>query len=314
MHPDKFKQSLIDDEIKYQSTSDQLDAIDAKIQSAQEQVAELKADIEKTRADINGIWDKFDEKFGTRNGEYTEEQLRQKWREFRAKEEQRYKRPTGPLAKHFNKILPPLPHDMQKSEIDEEALQTMKSLPSYRLAAIATLIGVMSIVMTIAFVLPWLMISPLWLIFALTGNGDAIESNVYTVVVLCLVTLLLGTAFFNRRNTVKNNVIIAAHVEEQWLRTGAENWSTKQRITSCLAFGSCHVINIYVPFVSCIALSAAGGAFMAAYLAEYRRSGDIYRATLASTKLHAQYNYYLLTIVLIVLAVVVAASTMMLFL
>ncbi|OYX43762.1 hypothetical protein B7Y94_00920 [Candidatus Saccharibacteria bacterium 32-49-12] len=44
-----------------------------------------------------------------------------------------------------------------------------------------------------------------------------------------------------------------------------------------------------------LALSLVGAVFMSAYLAEYRRSQDVERATLASTKLHAVYNSYALT-------------------
>lgn len=219
-----------------------------------------------------------------------------------------YRRPSGKITGLFTRVLGPLPSGLKDTDIDKDAEEVMASLPSYRFAAFGLLLGVITILITMSAMFPWLMISPLTLFMSATSVEQSIQPIVITVIVLVIVTLIVIAAFRAPAAT-RRFVYTAAHEEEKWFRSGAENWTPWQRIISCLSFGFCHVINIIYPFLTLAVLSLAGMAFMVAYLREYQRSNDTYRATLAATKLHARYNIYA---VWVVCAVLVSATLVLL--
>lgn len=203
-----------------------------------------------------------------------------------------YRRPSGKITGLFSRPLGPLPYKLKDTKIDTATEEVMATLPSYRLAALSLLIGVVGSLVTLSLMLPWLMVSPLSLVMGATSGADSSTvSMVIIVIVAVLITALTVTVLYSR-DTARRVIYGAAHDEEKWFRSGAENWTLWQRLVSCLLFGFCHVVNIIYPLLTLVILSLAGAAFMAVYLKEYRRSGDVNRATLAATKLHAQYNIY----------------------
>lgn len=199
-----------------------------------------------------------------------------------------YVRPSGIVTKWFTRLLAPLPDGMETINPTDEALE---KVPSYRWLPILTIAGVVTFILTMLTFVPWLGTSPFSLIFSAASiNASSQVSSLsifFTVVAIVIVFLALI-----KPHVVKKVIDEVACSEEQWFRSGAENWTTMQRIRSCAAFGFCHVINIVYPLVTLIALTITGGIFMAVYLHEYRRSGDVGLATLASTKFHAAYNRY----------------------
>ncbi|MGO3701724.1 MAG: hypothetical protein ACTJG2_00830 [Candidatus Saccharimonadales bacterium] len=202
-----------------------------------------------------------------------------------ARRQPRYQRPNGYIVGLFSKMLAPLPNGMIDTKIDEKAEQTMKSLPAYWLTAILTLFGVIGSIIGLALVVPWLFVSPLSLVM----SGASLENDTQSTVMMVIMCVIVVAAV-SILVRVRSFLYQAAHNEEKWFRSGAEQWTMRQRITSCFAFGTCHLINIIYPVATCLILSLVGAVFMATYLREYRRSHDTYRATMASTKLHARYN------------------------
>lgn len=202
-----------------------------------------------------------------------------------------YNRPKRGISGLFSKVLAPLPIGMKDTRINDEAESVMKTLPSYRFAALGLLIAVIGTVVTLSVLFPQLVISPLSLVLD-TASVDATSQSNAIIVIVSIVVVIMAIAAIRSWRKTRRFIYRAAHDEEKWFRSGAENWTTRQRVVSCAAFGFCHVINLIYPLLTLVALSVAGAVFMMAYLAEYRRSGDVYRATLASTKLHAQYNIY----------------------
>lgn len=202
-----------------------------------------------------------------------------------------YRRPNGRISGMFSWMLAPLPSGMPDTAFDDDAKQQLKTLPTYRWAALGLLVGVFATIITLSLLFPWLLISPLSVVMDSTSVSSGAQSVVMSVIIVAIGTFLLVTGLMSWRS-LRDFAHVAALEEEKWFRSGAENWSWRQRAVSCVAFGACHIINIIYPAVSLMVLSVAGAAFMWAYLSEYRRSHDVTRATLASTRLHAMYNIY----------------------
>lgn len=202
-----------------------------------------------------------------------------------------YRRPGGCIAGLFSSMLAPLPRGMKDITFNDDARQELKTLPSYRWVALGLLFGVVVTIVTVSLFAPWLLVSPLSVFMDSISLSEIIQSTVMGVIVVAIGTFMLAAGLMSWRN-LRDFVYKFALEEEKWFRSGAENWSWRQRVVSCVAFGACHIVNIIYPAVTLIMLSIAGGAFMWAYLREYRRSHDVTRATLASTRLHAMYNIY----------------------
>lgn len=82
----------------------------------------------------------------------------------------------------------------------------------------------------------------------------------------------------------------AAVYEEQMFREGAEGWTLRQRITSCLVFGVIHLSNLIYPLATILPLAIGGGIFMAVYLHTYRKTRFRRTAVLAASVWHRVYN------------------------
>ena len=198
-------------------------------------------------------------------------------------------RPRQGLLGWLSRPLGPLPKDARKVHPTSE---TLDDLPQYRLPALLLFVCVASMLISVALLAPWLVVSPTSVIAAVlvpmlgTGLG-------WTMTILITFMLMSYFARGNKLPQYQGRLIDkAAMYEEQWFRMGAESWSLRQRVTSCALFGLVHVSNVFYPVTSLFVLMFAGVALMATYLREYKRSGSTERALLASTKLHAAYNRY----------------------
>ncbi|MEP7201646.1 MAG: hypothetical protein ABI894_03500 [Ilumatobacteraceae bacterium] len=93
-----------------------------------------------------------------------------------------------------------------------------------------------------------------------------------------------------------------ANAEERMFRSGAQRWTTRQRVVKVLQFGLIHAL-IGIPIGVALALSVGGAYFMAVYLRSYALTGSANEATLESTRAHTAYNALIILIVGIVVAV-----------
>lgn len=209
----------------------------------------------------------------------------------------RYKRPNGMISGVFTRVLAPLPKGMPDTDINDDTDEIMKSLPSYWGIAWGLLATFIVSVSVLSVMTPQLFVSPLSLVVGFMSTGSVSNESIRTtttndtvILIVAVIVAVLGLYALRSRKSATRLIYGLAHQEEKWFRSGAESWTIRQRIVSCLSFGLCHVINIIYPVVTLLLLSAVGAVFMATYLREYRRSHDTYRATLAATKLHARYN------------------------
>ena len=220
-----------------------------------------------------------------------------------------YTRPSGWLASSVNKGLGPLPSRSLVVEPSAEALGTVKS---YRaLALLTTTIAVIALV-GLTYWLPWMSVSPYTALYhlALWSTGSRVVAGIAAVLLsLMAVKWLSGSIRMGRSASSGTFWDNAAMWEEHWFRTGAEAWNWRQRTYSCLAFGFIHIMNIIYPIASILVVGVVmGGMAMTVYLAEYRRSEDPERATLASAKFHATYNRFAITYMVVALGVVALSS------
>ena len=72
-------------------------------------------------------------------------------------------------------------------------------------------------------------------------------------------------------------------------RSGAQRWTTRQRVLKVLQFGLIHAL-IGIPIGVALALSVGGAYFMSVYLRSYALTGSANEATLESTRAHTAYN------------------------
>lgn len=220
-------------------------------------------------------------------------------------------RPNRGIAGLISRPLPPLPAFTPVWYLTKEELRQRRS---YRLAAFGLFIAAVGVLFTLAATVPWMRISPATLIFGLTNTlfGGLWGTIVGFAVIIMLMVAIGGSggtapAVFRWGSDVKF-WDAAAMYEEQWFRTGAENWSAGQRIYATMAFGAVHVMNIIYPIASLLVVTLIGAVFMAAYLCVYRQTGNRQLATFASAKLHATYNRFAVAYMVIALAIVLGAS------
>ena len=214
-----------------------------------------------------------------------------------------YLRPTLGFAGLLSKPLGPHPWMMHVIDADVEALAEARS---YRISGFVLFVCAIACLLGMILVCPWLGKSPALLVYASLSHVVPLWSaGVLTVIAGYWFIKLLtspaesvkphGGKFFDRN----------AMYEEQWFRSGAENWSKKQRLYSCVAFGAVHFANYIYSFASLIVIAGVGAVFLAVYLREYRRSGDYRNATIAAAKLHAAFNRYVLGYFVVAIVVLI---------
>ncbi len=214
-----------------------------------------------------------------------------------------YTRPTKGFSGIISRFLP---------KINEGALlihpteMRMKRTRSSWILAAAMLLGVALTAFGLSTLLPWTRTSVFSILsdFSLTLAGPVWGSLIALIVVIILMFILARTSDGLPGYQTTSFINNAAMFEEQWFRMGAEKWSIAQRVWSCILFGFVHVANLIYPVSLLIALVGVGGVFMAVYLREYRKSGSVENALMASTKLHATYNRFAFVYIAIAVLVI----------
>lgn len=215
--------------------------------------------------------------------------IRRCLRRERALERSRFTRPSNKFIDPFNRMLGPLPEGLNTYQPTKKNLRKVRS---YRLLGCVLLIAAIVLLISLSALVPWLAISPATLITsALASFIDPALANIL-VLPVCIALIILLTRGMNRPRYEGKGLDGAAMWEEQWFRTGAESWTARQRLCSCVAFGAVHAMNIVYPLASLIVVGLLGGVLMLVYLREYKKSGSRRRATFASAKLHATYNRF----------------------
>lgn len=300
---------------------------------------ELHASIEKLSQERDKLWEEEDELFSTMNAftplsdEYDVAFNRwkesshlsiaasQKLAEFREEgrrldakrreEEKRFRRPSGRLGSLFSIGLGPLPSGAQRIDPTPEALA---KVPRVRLFAAGLALAAIAALLTLVFFIPWMRLSPASLIFFLAETAVGAKWGMVVGILGIIVLGLLAGSHIGSKNRYTGKFIDQlAMLEEQWYRMGAENWTTRQRIHSCLLFSLVHVTNIIYPIASLLVVGLVGVVFMATYLHIYKKTGNTEYATLASAKLHATYNRFAIGYLLIALGISLATQAHALF-
>lgn len=202
-----------------------------------------------------------------------------------------FTRPTNRFMNLLHRPMGPLPKRAMVIEPTKEAFGEVGSY--WVLALVTMLVAIGSLVALVTFV-PGMATSPYSLTCALllwlTGDPNVAGLLAGSIFVLILHTFGIK---FKHSPSEGRFFARAAMVEEQWFRMGAENWTWKQRVYSCLAFGFVHVFNFIYPVASLLVVGVVvGGVAMAVYLREYARTGDTRLATLAAAKFHRTYNHF----------------------
>jgi hypothetical protein len=207
------------------------------------------------------------------------------------KERNKYRRPDNWSGRLFSHFLADGPENAQFIEPTKENLSLVKS---HRLLSVLTAAGSIGLVWALSNAVPVLKISPNQLATDLLVSivGDTLGHILAWIVMIVMMIVLVPRLHIPQQGKFWDQIAI---MEEQWFRMGAESWSIKQRIASCVSFGCFHIVTWFYPLASLIILSLVGGVYMLVYLREYRRSNDTMLATLASAKLHATVNRIIIT-------------------
>lgn len=112
---------------------------------------------------------------------------------------------------------------------------------------------------------------------------------------------LVAIVVIVKNKAIEEHYLKSALREEQWFRSGSEEWTFVQRLISCAIFGLVHINNLVFHLAVIVAIAFTSGVLMFAYIEEYRASRNTYRATLASAKFHARYNVYALRLIVFTL-------------
>lgn len=214
-----------------------------------------------------------------------------------------FQRPNSGLAGLVSRPLGALPHRARLIHPTAEKLATIRS---YRWQGLTLLSLAIASIITLTLLVPALRTSPAILAIKagheLFGPGWVGTAAGMAMIFILFKLLASGTSMATYRNAKFWDS--AAMSEEQWFRMGSESWSPSQRIYSCTAFGFIHIGNIIYPISSLIVVGLVGGVFMWTYLREYKRSGSVERATLASAKLHATYNRFSIIYIIVAITLV----------
>ena len=211
-----------------------------------------------------------------------------------------FRRPENRIVRFFNRRLGPLPAG---TKLIHPTKENLKKVRSYRLLAFGLVMAAITALILLSTFVPWMRISPASIITSLftswIGGWAIFPSTVLILLLILFVTRVRSSNLYQGKFWDT-----AAMMEEQWFRTGAENWTAKQRIYSCVMFGAVHVINFIYPIASLLVVGLVGVVFMAVYLRVYKQTGDTELATLASAKLHATYNRFAILYALVAILLV----------
>ena len=204
-----------------------------------------------------------------------------------------YRRPDGLVSGCVSWLLPPLPEGLKAYKVTDEIIDIM---PRFRGAPLVLMAGVACVLVAAFLYLPELLVSPVVLATEHMGVPGSWWSGIVSNIVATATVVVATLALLNRRFT-RRMVYDRVMYEEQRFRSGAEHWTVWQRAMSCVVFGMSNILNLVFPLVTIVVLTGLGVVFMQVYLREYHRSGNTYRATLASVRFHAMCTSYGLAIV-----------------
>lgn len=166
-------------------------------------------------------------------------------------------------------------------------------LKRYRLQAHLLILLPLSMFYLAKAILPALSQSPVTAASGAIDNGS--NSEVASTIVGLLMFGLLGTiTFFVIKNAFNGKLdkflFQAALMEEVDFRYGSEDWTTWQRVKSCVAFGFAHIMNLIVAFATLGSLAIIGGVFMWIYLRHIKMGDSPQKAIQTAARFHADYN------------------------
>lgn len=205
-----------------------------------------------------------------------------------------YRRPSGGrFLTMLNRPLGP-PAEIETIRYSREEFREIPSHPVLVGLAVAVMIGSVVALLT-AF--PVAAVSPTSLVLGSELNGIVVFVLMTALVVFGVVQICR----FGLR-TVIDWFFRAALLEEQWFRSGAENWSWPRRLYSCVAFGAVHLLNLIYAIANLVGVTVVGAILLAVYLQRVRGGGDPRAATIEAAKVHAHYNMVIMTLISLILA------------
>lgn len=238
--------------------------------------------------------------------EHEQKRVRALWLDALAHSHKFYLRPERGFPGLLSRPLGAMPQFMPVISPEREKLMAVRD---YRRSGFVLFICAIAALVGLVFTVPQLGVSPA--LFLLHLYSDILPQWLTAPCTVAsgylFVRLLGGDTGISRYCKGRTLDVMAMH-EEQWFRAGAESWNIWQRIYSCVAFGTIHIVNFVYPAASLIVVGVVGAAFMATYLREYRRSGSYERAVLASTKLHASYNRFALCYLAVAIVILVISQ------
>jgi hypothetical protein len=199
-----------------------------------------------------------------------------------------YRRPDGLVSGCTSWLLPPLPEGLRAYKVTDEIIDIM---PRFRGLPLVLTAGVACIFVAATFYLPWLLVSPVVTATEHMGVPASRWSGTVSNIVATATIVVVTLALLNRRFT-RRMIYDKVMYEEQRFRSGAEHWTVWQRAMSCVVFGMSNILNLIFPLVTIVVLTGLGVVLVQVYLREYQRSGNTYRAALASVRFHAMCTSY----------------------
>ena len=201
---------------------------------------------------------------------------------------QRFVRPQGTLSWRICAHIAPKPPK-------DQVLNSFNRLNSrfgfrHYAAAIPMMAIVFGLIALQGYFLKWTLLSPITLTDKLS---DRIGWSAWAVLALLFIMdnrlgrKVQGVSFSPYMSGFFNR---AATSEEQAFREGAENWSTWERLRSCVAFALIHQPSLIYILGMIVPHALMGGAFMAVYLNNFRKHGVRRNAVLAASIFHRLYN------------------------
>lgn len=210
---------------------------------------------------------------------------------------QSYERPAHAwYCRVINWMLGPVPPGQVRID---SILFAKKADRSYRLLAFMMVLATWVWAVLLLAAVPWTRLNILGF-FTTSSEAQEEVSISGALVFVMVIGFIIWHLLVDHKGTeshYKERTIMA----EQRFRQGSEKWTTRQRLTSNVAFGLCQLANVFFPLVSIPVMTSVGIVLTAVYLREYGRCrSDPARsdaecakwATMQSARLRYQYSMY----------------------
>lgn len=218
-----------------------------------------------------------------------------------------YIRPArGWLAKPISRLLGPAPSRLYVI-LDGVAARDVRT---YTWQAFGLVIAAIITLLSFVHFVPALAVSPLTIYMGfMASHGVPWWIGAIIALSAGVTALRTGIIAESTRNTIGGKPLEKLVAEEElWFRSGSENWSVWQRISSCFGFGLMHVFNFIYPVTSIIVLMLVGGVFMFVYLRAFRRTGSTESATIEATRFHAAYDRFAIAYTIVAIGIALVAA------